>query len=91
MYGGKDVPSKVGAFTVMSEKRVIFYSTDITVAVHEMKHIHCDLLHKKAEDKLDCNIKVEMENRSELAHGAVDPTPVPPLVTEKMKRSQSFI
>ncbi len=90
MYGGKDVPSKVGAFTVMSEKRVIFYSTDISVAVHEMKHLHCDLLYEKAEDKLDCNIKVEMENRSELAHGTVDPTPAPPLVTEKMKQSEFY-
>ncbi len=85
-YEGPGDPSSVGAFTVVTEnrKRVYFYDTDIETTRHEIDHIHCFLSRDTIAEIEQCNAIIDILDRIKKSFNAADPTPTPPLITEKM-------
>ncbi len=83
---------KVQAFTVMSEKRIFFYSISHETVKHELKHVDCNLAfedHKGLTQLEFCHYTVELEFTAQASHD-VAPTPEPPAITQKLEYTKLF-
>jgi len=81
-YEGKLDHTKVGGFTVASERKL--FASSLPILLHEIEHAYCILENKELVERQFCNFRVDSFHLVQGSHD-VDPTPTPPIISEKLR------
>lgn len=86
-YGGKEDPTTVGAFTVLSERKVFFHDTSMEALIHELKHVECNLQFYEDLDitkMFYCHFLLDLKDN----HRPEETAPTPPPISQKLQFTQ---